>query len=123
MLIQRLKSSKTHSAPPPLLAAEISLLTSHRSLHPLLPFAAKLVPLAARYTSTPRGKTNAGVWLARLEAEKAFGDVSVLRKTCKEARASTQGEGIVDVWLWEVRMDDVRDEGSAKECLKTLEVR
>lgn len=122
MLAQRLLKSSPHHAPSPLFAAELSLLTSHNFLHPLLPFATNIIPLATKYTSSPRGRTNAAVWLARLNAERAFGDASALQRTCKDARASIHGDGVVDIWLWAVRAESVQDEESAKQSLRDLEV-
>jgi hypothetical protein len=123
MLVQRLLKSPAHSAPAPLLSTELFLLASQRTLYPLLPFSKHLPQLAAKYTSSPKGKPNARVWLARLEVESASsGDASRLKAVCKEARAAVQGDGVVDVWLWGVNTDDVHDEESAHETLRSLEV-
>ena len=122
--MQRLLKLTAHSAPAPLLATEVSLLTTTPSIHALLPFAKNLLQLASKYTSSPAGKINAHVWLARLDAEKAFaGDAAQLQKSAKEARALAQGKDVVDVWLWGVNTMDVQDEDSAIQALKSLEVR
>ena len=124
LVVHQLLKSSSQSAPAPLLATELSLLASHRSLHPLLPFSKNLTQLAAKYTSSPKGKSNAGVWLARLELEKLAygGDSPQLKKTCKDARAAVQGERVVDVWLWGINTDDIQDEDPAQETLKALQV-
>ncbi|GJE95014.1 hypothetical protein PsYK624_111930 [Phanerochaete sordida] len=120
MLVQRLL--KSSSAPAPLLATELSLLTTETSLHPLLPFTKNIVQLATKYTASPAGKADAHVWLARLEVEKAFADnAAQLQKSAREARALVQGEDVVDVWLWGINVDDVQDEDSAIQILKSLE--
>lgn len=120
--MQRLLKSDTHKAPPALLAAEIEILTSNPSLHDSLPFVKDIIQLASKYTSLPGGKTSAKVWLARLEAEKAFGDESELEKSCTEARALVQGSDVVSLWLWTVDTHHVQDEESALQRLVVLEV-
>ena len=121
MLTQRLLKSPARSAPAQLLATELSLLTAHPSLRLLLPFSKKLPQLAAQYTASPAGKSNASVWLARLEVEKTANGEQ-LKKVGKEARAVVQGDGVVDVWLWGIGFENVQDEESAQETLKELEV-
>lgn len=122
LLTQRLLKSST--APAPLLATELALLASHRALHALLPFAQTLPQLAAKYTAAPRGRPSPRVWLARLEVEKALDvDADRRERTRKEARAAVHGEGVVDVWLWGLDTENVRDEAAATQALARLEVR
>lgn len=88
---------------PSLLATHIHLLTHlsaspNSSAIPSFPSSTKIIKLARKYTSSVRD--NAGVWLARFEAEKALAGKGSDQATWKEARRSVRGEGILDVWIW-----------------------
>ncbi|KAI9067095.1 hypothetical protein FKP32DRAFT_1564309 [Trametes sanguinea] len=102
LLIQQLSSP----TPSPLLAAHIRLLTRHApSLGPaLLPPKAnnpeKILRLARKHTARASASTDASVWLARLDAEKAFAQPEEVESAWAEARGRVEGPGLEDVWLW-----------------------
>lgn len=114
------------SVPAPLLSTHLSLLTRHASLLSLLPHAKNVTKLARRYTSSEPGRTDPRVWLARLEAEQTFpssGGPSGLQKSCQEARTVVRGDGVIDVWFWQLctSIEGLDEEGALKE-MHTLEV-
>lgn len=84
--------------------------------------------LPKRYTAFPEAKANRKVWIARLEFEKAYsgleGALSTdVYTTWKEARASVQGEGVLDVWTWGIPSEESIDsEEKAQTSLQLLEV-
>ncbi|KAI0344754.1 hypothetical protein BDW22DRAFT_1372113 [Trametopsis cervina] len=120
-LIQKLTDKKTDiSAPSPLLSTHLHLVARNRTLHALLPYTKHISPLPKRYTASAPAKTDARVWLARLEAEKAFNvGETVLRESCRAARSLVHGDGVLDVWLW--GLSDSADEAQVRSTfLKTL---
>ncbi|KAL7281262.1 hypothetical protein ACG7TL_004570 [Trametes sanguinea] len=104
LLIQQLPSP----TPSPLLAAHIRLLTRYApSLGPaLLPSKAnspeKILRLARKHTARAPAWADASVWLARLDAEKAFAPPGEVESAWADARGRVEGPGLEDVWLWGV---------------------
>lgn len=115
-------------APAPLLFTHLRLLARHPTVTSLLPYAKNLTKLAKRYTSLNSGRTDSHVWLARFEAEMAFATAedraTELQKTCQEARSVVHGDGVIDVWLWQLSpsLENLDEEGARQE-IRTLEVR
>lgn len=81
-----------------------SLLATHISILASTPDRSRDETLRQARKYTKRTPTSSRVWLARLRAERDFGDV---QNASEEARTNVQGDGIIDVWLWGV--DDILD--------------
>ncbi|KAG6862332.1 hypothetical protein C0995_016030 [Termitomyces sp. Mi166 len=95
-LISTLRSlcQQKHRASPSLLAAHIRLLTNTED------GGSKVLGLARKYCK--KAGTSAPVWLARLEAEKRFGDPAAVDRVWREARRVVRGtvEEVEAVWTW-----------------------
>ncbi|CDO69297.1 hypothetical protein BN946_scf184976.g16 [Trametes cinnabarina] len=102
---------------PSLLAAHIRLLTRHALVlgSALLPPKAnspeKILRLARKHTA--RAPADARVWLARLDAEKAFAAPGEVESAWAEARGRVEGPALADVWLWGLRSEVVPSSDSA----------
>ncbi|KZT08401.1 uncharacterized protein LAESUDRAFT_757637 [Laetiporus sulphureus 93-53] len=113
--LQLLAQRKTTAPPPALVSANIRLLTSyHELLQEYLPQSSntpeKILRLARKCTTKNTGR--AQVWLARLDAERAFGaSGEELDRAWDDARGAVQGKGIESVWLWGLDHGHVRASG------------
>ncbi|PCH43573.1 hypothetical protein WOLCODRAFT_50737, partial [Wolfiporia cocos MD-104 SS10] len=103
----QLLARRTHGVgSPALLAATVTLLTSHHDtlsahLPPAANTPAKILRLARKYTGREDSKSSAAVWLARLEAEKRFAtNKQDVEAAWDEARGAVAGDGIEGIWVW-----------------------
>lgn len=103
--LQLLAQQKKANPSPVLLAAIITLLTTHHgSLADYLPPTGntpeRVLRLARKATEKESTKHSAQVWLARLDAEKQLSASDDVKRAWDEARAAVVGAGTETVWLW-----------------------
>ncbi|KAI0073382.1 hypothetical protein K474DRAFT_1721714 [Panus rudis PR-1116 ss-1] len=112
----------------PLLTTHVRLLadlSSRETPIPLLPPRAKIIKLARKYTSLPEVRSNADVWLARLNAERALTqDDGEVERRWKEARENVHGDAVAGVWLWGINeVDQNSDKIQSMEALLSESLR
>lgn len=112
-------SIKANAPSIPLTIAHLTIITRlhNTASTSVLSPPEKTLKLAQKYTNLQKPScTSSRLWLARLNAEKAFLPPdklsSELEKTLKAARSSARGDGVIDVWMWGIDEVDSADNKS-----------